>query len=125
MERRREQRKRVEQDVRLWILAETETEHPAHLEEFSGIGARLRTPAPIPIGAAVRIEWDDSMYLGECVHCAVLEDGGHVAGVHFEQVLESFGDLKRMMESLMAGGESCEPSSPVRTEPSRRSHSRG
>lgn len=125
MERRREQRLPVEQEVRLWILSDTEDRHPALLEELSGIGARLRTQAEIPIGAAVRVEWEESMYLGECVHCARLDDGSFVAGVHFEQVLECVGDIRRMMESLMAEGGRPEPASGTKTEPGRRSQNRG
>ena len=75
MERRREQRQPVEQEVRLWVIGETETGQQAHIEELSGIGARLRTPVRIPLGAAVRVEWDELMYLGECVHCAGPQDG--------------------------------------------------
>lgn len=109
----------------MWILGDTETARSAQLEELSGIGARLRTHAQIPIGAAVRVEWKESMYLGECVHSCPASDGGFIAGILFEQVLECVGDIRRMMESLMAtGGESDgEPGST--TGPSRRSQTRG
>jgi hypothetical protein len=125
MERRREHRHPVEQEATLWVIGETETGQLAHIEELSGIGARLRTQIQIPLGAAVRVEWDESMYLGECVHCAGSEDGSYVAGIHFEQVLECVGDIRRMMESLMAERVEKKPASGTKTEPCRKSRNPG
>ena len=118
-------RQPVEQEVRLWVIGETETGQQAHIEELSGIGARLRTPVRIPLGAAVRVEWDELMYLGECVHCAGPQDGSYVAGIHFEQVLECVGDIRRMMESLMAENWIERPVSGTTTEPFRKSRNPG
>lgn len=109
----------------MWILGDCETARPAQLEELSGIGARLKTQVQIPIGTAVRVEWEESMYLGECVHCALAADGGYIAGIHFEQVLENVGDIRRMMEALMAGGAAQVAEREVKTAPERRSRSRG
>ncbi|MBA3974391.1 MAG: hypothetical protein C0504_09265 [Candidatus Solibacter sp.] len=125
MERRREHRHRADQAVTLWVIGETETGQQAHIEEISGIGARLRTPVRIPLGAPVRVEWDESMYLGECVHCANSADGGYMAGIHFEQVLECVGDIRRMMESLMAESVKERPDSGTTTEPCRRCQNPG
>lgn len=133
MERRRELRHPVEREVQLWLLAETEEGHPAQLEELSGIGARLRTRTRIPTGAAVRVEWDESMFLGECVHCALVEGGGegesvdriYIVGIHFEHVLGSVGDIRRLMESLMAESRREERAPGTKTGPSNKSQSRG
>ena len=125
MERRREPRFPATGGLRLWILGDTETDRAAQLEELSGIGARLRTQVQIPIGTAVRVEWEESMYLGECVHSTLADEGGYIAGIHFEQVLENVGDIRRMMESLMAAGEDQADERDVKSGLSRRSRSRG
>ena len=83
VERRTESRTKAQQPATLRILGrEGAGGMPATLEDFSDHGIRLRTPAPVPGNAAVQVETESLLILGDVCRCTRVEEGGefyHVA----------------------------------------------
>lgn len=75
------------------------------VEEISSAGARLRVPERVPLSAPVKLEWEDAMYLGECVHATADGAGGYIVGIHFEQGISGLQDLRNLMVRLTAEAE--------------------
>ena len=100
MERRREARIRTDKPVELTILGSTEPSSPAQAVEFSGHGLQLVLPRAVPVSAAVKVEGDDWMMLGEVCYCR--PEGIHfVAGLKIDQVLEGLKELSELNEHLL------------------------
>lgn len=87
------------------MLGAVERELKVTVEELSGAGVRLRSTEQVPVSAPVKLEWDDAMFLGECVHTAPAPGGGYVVGIHFEQVIGGLQDLRNLMARLSAEAE--------------------
>jgi hypothetical protein len=75
----------------------------ACVKNASGRGLGLSTPEPIPAGAAIRIEIDDAVVLGEAIYCRS-EQSSNFVGVELDQVLVGLTELGRKLESLMHPG---------------------
>ena len=99
MDKRREPRFRADQPVVVTVLSEPEMRLEGRVVDASGRGLGLVTPIPLPPGAAIRIEMDDSMVLGESIYCR--SDGdGHFTGVELDQVLVGLTELSRNLTAL-------------------------
>ena len=112
MERRREARIRTDKPVELTVLGSDEASGPAQAIEFSGHGLQLVLHRPIPVNAAVKVEGDDWMMLGEVCYCR--QEGIHfVAGLKIDQTLENLEELAELNKNLVGSERKTE-----RTEPS-------
>jgi hypothetical protein len=112
MERRREARIRTDKPVELTVLGNEESSGPAQAIEFSGHGLQLVIHRPIPVNAAVKVEGDDWMMLGEVCYCR--QEGIHfVAGLKIEQTLENLQQLAELNKNLLSAERPA-----ARTEPS-------
>ena len=101
MDKRREPRFRADQPVAVTVLSEPAMRLEGRVVNVSGRGLGLITPIPLPPGAAIRIELDDSMVLGEAIYCR--RDGdGHFIGVELDQVLVGLTELSRNLAALSA-----------------------
>lgn len=100
MDRRSTPRTDHVRPVDLFLLGEEERRISVMLQDMSEGGARIRSPYPIKVGSPVRIDMDDSILLGEAVHCAKDETGCFV-GVRFEQCLGRVSDLQRLVSALL------------------------
>ena len=101
MERRREARIRTDKPVELTVLGSDEASGPAQAIEFSGHGLQLVLHRPIPVNAAVKVEGDDWMMLGEVCYCR--QEGIHfVAGLRIEQTLENLQELSELNKNLLS-----------------------
>jgi len=100
MDQRREPRFESDQSVVLNILTEPPVRMAARVKNASGRGLGLVTPAPVAAGAAIRIELEDAVVLGEAIYCRSDEDG-HFVGVELDQVLVGLTELGRRLEALM------------------------
>jgi len=99
MDKRREPRFKADQPVAVTVLSEPEMRLEGRVVDASGRGLGLVTPIPLPPGAAIRIEMDDSMVLGESIYCR--SDGdGHFTGVELDQVLVGLTELSRNLTAL-------------------------
>jgi hypothetical protein len=72
----------------------------ATVKNASGRGLGLVTREPIPAGAAIRIEIEDVLVLGEAIYCRS-DENGHFVGVELDQVLVGLTELGRRLEALM------------------------
>src|SRR5437764_4321639 len=102
MEQRREPRFQADQPVVVTVLTEPETRLEARVQNASGRGLGLVTASPVPPGAAVRIEIDDSMVLGEAIYCRSDRDG-HFVGVELDQALVGLTELGRNLAAFAPG----------------------
>lgn len=68
---------------------------------------RVRIPAQVESGAAIRVEMEDQMLLGEVCYCQSLTGGQFALGLMMEQSLRNLDDLSRLVQAL--SGESLEP----------------
>jgi hypothetical protein len=100
MDQRREPRFQSDQPIVVNILSDPPTQMAARVTNASGRGLGLVTPEPIPPGAAIRIEIDDAVVLGESIYCRP-DQGSHYVGVELDQVLVGLTELGKRLETLM------------------------
>src|SRR5579872_5521848 len=101
MERRREARIRTDKPVELTVLGAEEASGPAQAIEFSGHGLQLVLHRPVPVNAAVKVEGDDWLMLGEVCYCR--QEGIHfLAGLKIDQTLDNLQELNNLNNNLMS-----------------------
>jgi hypothetical protein len=94
MDKRREPRFQADQPVVVTILIEPQVRLDARVTNASGRGLGLVTDSPVPSGAPLRIEFEDSIVLAEAIYCRA-EREGHFVGVELDQVLVGLTELAR------------------------------
>lgn len=99
MDKRREPRFQTDQPVVVDVLSDPPARLAARVTNASGRGLGLLTAAPIPPGAAIRIELDDSIVLGESIYCRQ-EKESHYIGVELDQVLVGLTELGKRLEAF-------------------------
>jgi hypothetical protein len=115
MERRREARIRTDTPVELTVLGSDETSGPAQAIEFSGHGLQLVIHRAIPVNAAVKVEGDDWMMLGEVCYCRA--EGIHfVAGLRINQTLDNLQELAELNKNLLGAEQETERREPSTEE---------
>ena len=100
MDQRREPRFETDQPVVVDVLSDPPARIHARVKNTSGRGLGLVTSAAIPPGAAIRIELDDSIVLGESIYCHA-EGDSHFIGVELDQVLVGLTELGKKLEAFM------------------------
>jgi len=101
MEHRRDPRVPTEQPVSLTVLGDPEIRMLSTVRDASGRGLGLLCPELIPPGAALKIEFGDTLFLGEAMYCEGIENG-YLVGVKLTQVLSGLAALSRMAEAFTA-----------------------
>jgi hypothetical protein len=99
MDQRREARFEADQAVVVTILSEQPTRLAARVRNASGRGLGLFVPCRVDPGAAIRIEIDDSIVLGEAIYCRS-EPEGYFIGVELDQVLVGLTELGRRLSAF-------------------------
>jgi len=92
----------VGQPVTVTILSGEQSTHTATIKNGSGSGLALAMPVAVTAGAALKIELDDTLLLGEAVYCSSLESG-FLVGVHLEAKLSQLSSLARILEAFADG----------------------
>ncbi len=100
MDSRSEPRHETDQNIQVTVLGRSELKITGQIVNLSGKGARLMLGAPIPIGTAVKIEWNQTLLLGEVCYCRP-EAGGFSAGVELEHALLNTTELARLGRVLL------------------------
>ena len=101
MNQRRETRFTIDQPVTVTVLGDHPVEHPARVKNASGRGLALELEDPVPPGAALKIQFDDSIVLGEAVYCRAAA-GSYFIGVELDQMLCSLSQLGRKLQEFAA-----------------------
>src|SRR5438270_9906732 len=99
MEQRREPRFTSDQPVVVTVLTQPELRLDARVRNASGRGLGLIAPLPVSPGAAIRIDLDDSIVLGEAVYCRSELDG-HFIGIELDQMLVGLTELGRKLSGF-------------------------
>ncbi len=63
---------------------------------------RLSLDRPVPLGSAVKVEFEDALFLGEVCHCTPAETG-FVIGLELQHSLVGLRDLARLNRRLVNG----------------------
>lgn len=100
MERRAESRIPFNCPVRITLLSSPPERFDGVLVNVSGRGARLRVPRRIECDAALRIDLDNAMLLGEVCYCATDGDGYGI-GVQLEHSLLNLSEVLRQRAQLL------------------------
>ncbi|MFN7920869.1 MAG: PilZ domain-containing protein [Bryobacteraceae bacterium] len=105
MERRSDARKRVEIPAKLTVLGDLTYAIEAVVENRSGNGMRLRlghgVAREIAVDTAVRVDFEDSLALGEVCYCQSTGDG-YALGVQIEQTLSHLSGVEALMRRFGA-----------------------
>ena len=101
MDQRREPRFVADQPVVVTVLGDLEMQQAGTIKNASGRGLLIEIPNAVPPGAALKIEFDDSILLGEAVYCKG-ENGSHTLGVELDQVLCGLTELGKRLEEFAA-----------------------
>jgi PilZ domain len=116
VERRKEPRLKIKQDVTITVLGQVgASTMQASVLEISGNGMRLRVPAKIPRGAGIKIDSKNALVLAEVSRC-VREGHSYTVAVTLLHSLSVFKDLEVLNRALF--GAECsrsEVESPVRS----------
>jgi len=100
MERRKEPRVPINQEVTVTLLGETDSvPFPAEAVEMSGTGMRIVSPRPVPYQAAVKVRAGDLLLLGEVIRVHDC-DRGHMLGLRLKHSIDVVGDLHRLNEAI-------------------------
>src|SRR4051794_33686010 len=101
MEQRREPRFRSDQPVVVTVLSEPIVRLDGRVKNASGRGLGVVTREPVQPGAAIRIDLEDSMVLGEAIYCRSDRDG-HFIGIELDQMLVGLTELGRTLSGFAA-----------------------
>jgi hypothetical protein len=82
------------------VLTEPRRSVSGRVRNASGRGLGVITAARVEPGAALRIEIDDGMVLGEAIYCRK-EGDGHFIGVELDQMLVGLTELGRHLSALV------------------------
>jgi hypothetical protein len=100
VERRKEPRIAINENVTVTVLGETDSEpFQATALELSSNGMRLRSTCAVPYQAVVKVHSRDLLLLGEVIRVQAAE-GGVVWALKLQHSLDSLGDLRRLNQSL-------------------------
>ena len=99
MEQRREPRFVLEQRVLVTLLDNVRFKRLARIKNVSGRGLGLVVKEAISPGAALQIEIEDEIVLGEVIYCRP-EPEGYFLGVELDQVLSGLAELAARLEEF-------------------------
>jgi hypothetical protein len=89
----------MDQPVVVTLLDGREVRRRAQVTNASAWGVGIEMRCPVAQGARLRIEFGDSVSLGEVVHCREVA-GSYYVGVKLHQALKSVADLAAELDLL-------------------------
>ncbi len=117
MELRSQPRLETDEPVQVTVLGESETKFLGRITNYSSRGLGLLADRPAPQGAAVKVEWGDTLLLGEVCYCHP-EGEGFAIGLDVEHALYHTEELARL------SGRGARPLSHRRACPASQAYSR-
>lgn len=99
MDRRQEPRVETDQEVNITLVGEHPATYVGRVINFSGRGMRLVLAQPLPRKAPIRVDWNDSLLLGEV--CYNAQQGDHYAvGLTLDQALLGVAELSQLARAI-------------------------
>ena len=86
--------------VHVTVLGKCETKFLGRITNVTGRSIALVTDQPAPLGAAVKLEWTDTLLLGEVCYCRT-EGVGFALGLDLEHALYNTLELARLAKLLL------------------------
>ncbi|MEZ5351179.1 MAG: PilZ domain-containing protein [Bryobacteraceae bacterium] len=103
-EQRREPRMGLDQAVAIGELSEDGVRmRLGWVVDLSGRGAAVRMEDPMSPGTLVRMQWDDTLLLGEVCYC-VAEGDRYRVGLELRHSLTHLAELERLRARLLGEG---------------------
>jgi hypothetical protein len=100
VEQRSEPRIPVDAEITVEVLGDHPRRLTAELMNISSRGMRLATRHPIAHDAALRINVDGDLYLGEVTHC-VAEGGRYTVGVALFNVMRDAAAVSERLNRML------------------------
>jgi hypothetical protein len=104
MELRSQPRLETNEPVHVTVMGESETKFLGRITDYSSRGLGLLADGPAPQGAAVKVEWGDTLLLGEVCYCHP-EGEGFAIGLDVEHALYHTEELARLAKRLLDEAE--------------------
>jgi hypothetical protein len=86
--------------VEVTVLSHPEARFVARVTDCSATRLELTTGSPVARGATVKVEWGETLLLGEVRHCHA-RDEGFAVGVSVEHALYHTQELARLARRLL------------------------
>lgn len=102
-DRRRTPRFAQDEVVRVTPLSEGCDAQDARILDASVGGVRLDIPTPLPLRSLVKVEWQDTLLLGEVLYCQS-DRGTNIVGIQLTRALYGMAELRRLNASLIGSG---------------------
>ena len=100
MDLRSQLRLEADEPVHVTVLGECETKLMGRITNYSSFGLGLTVDRRVPLGAAVKVEWSNTLLLGEVCHCRQEGDGFSI-GLELEHALYNTAELARLAKRLL------------------------
>lgn len=112
MNLRSQPRLQADEVVQVTVLGDREIPLEGRVANYSCYGIRLLIPERVAIGAAVKVEWSNTLLLGEVCYCQPCK-GEFAIGMSLEHAIYNTLELARLAQRLL--DESSQPE--WKTEP--------
>ena len=89
----------ADQSVSVTLFGDPDIRLRGRIRNISGRGIGLEMEVPVAAGAALKVELDDALLLGEVIYCRPDQSVFYV-GVELEHALRGLGELSRMVNIL-------------------------
>jgi hypothetical protein len=100
MDLRSQLRLEADEPVHVTVLGESETKLLGCITNYSAHGMGLVIDSPVSIGAAVKVEWSNTLLLGEVCYCQPAGEGFAI-GLQLEHALYNTAELARLAKRLL------------------------
>lgn len=109
MNRRAIPRLEINKPARLFTFGDTPKQFDVMIVDAHTRGMKVLMPVALTINQPVKIEYGESMILGEVCHLLPVADGQYHLGIQIQEILHGLGSLQHLIEAL----QSAETPSPV------------
>jgi PilZ domain-containing protein len=100
MDLRSQLRLEADEPVHVTVLGECETTLLGRITNYSANGMALEIDAQVSIGTAVKVEWSNTLLLGEVCYCTPAGEGFSI-GLRLEHALYNTSELARLAKRLL------------------------
>ena len=100
MDLRSQLRLEADEPVHVTVLGECEAQLLGRITNYSTNGMALVIDARVSVGTAVKVEWSNTLLLGEVCYCRPVKEG-YAIGLLLEHALYNTAELARLAKRLL------------------------